>query len=230
MKSRAASDSLSASSNLLADIGMQLYSALLSDALDYLGVDNQALPHTIRPIDDTRVMVGRARTAIYIEVCDVTPGVNPYELEIELVDSLAPGEVAVMACGGSSRIAPWGGLLSTAGRARGAAGCLTDGFVRDIRTIRQLGFPVFARGIAPLDSKGRGEVRAIDVPVICAGVKVCSGDLVFGDADGVVVVPARLEKEALQFARDKLSSEDNSMQDLRDGKRLADVFAKYKVL
>jgi len=105
-----------------------------------------------------------------METMDVQPGVNPYELEIALVDDLKPGDVAVLATGGSSRIARWGCLLSTASTARGAASCVTDGFVRDILEIRQVRLLVFTAGNAPLDSKGRGQFQAIDVPVLCDGL------------------------------------------------------------
>ncbi|MGD4082652.1 hypothetical protein QT602_22720, partial [Xanthomonas citri pv. citri] len=136
----------------------------------------------------------------------------------------------VLACGGSSRIAPWGSLLSTATVGRKAAGCVTDGLVRDIKTIRELKLPVFHGGIGPLDSKGRGQVAAIDVPVICAGVRVCSGDLVFGDADGVVVIPQTVEAEVLKIAFGKIDSEDSSMEDLKNGAFLRDVYERHGVL
>ncbi|SHG31893.1 Regulator of RNase E activity RraA [Kaistia soli DSM 19436] len=208
----------------------QLYSAVLSDALDAVGVTNQAFPPSIRPLDEQLKMCGRARTGIYMEVAYVEEGVNPYELEIAVVDDLKPGDVAVFACGGSSRIAPWGSLLSTATTVRGAAGCITDGFVRDILEIRRLKLPVFHAGIAPLDSKGRGQIQAVDVPVICAGVRVAPGDLVFGDADGAVVVPQAVEADVLNIAFEKIRGEDHSMDELRAGGYLRDVYAKYGVL
>jgi regulator of RNase E activity RraA len=208
----------------------QLYSAVLSDALDAVGARDQAMAPGVRPLDEQLKMCGRARTGIYMETAHVEPGSNPYELEIAIVDDLKPGDVAVFACGGSSRIAPWGSLLSTATRARGAAGCVTDGFVRDIIEIRNMKLPVFAGGIAPLDSKGRGQIQAIDVPVICGGVRVAPGDLVFGDADGVVVVPQAVEAEVLRVAFDKVNGEHHSMRELREGAFLRDVYAKYGVL
>jgi 4-hydroxy-4-methyl-2-oxoglutarate aldolase len=207
-----------------------LFSALLSDSLDAAGCRDQAMSPRIRPLDDSLILCGRARTGQYVEVEGAEEGVNPYELEIAIVDDLKPGDVAVFSCGGSSKIAPWGSLLSTATRARGAAGCVTDGFVRDIKEIRGMTLPVFNGGIAPLDSKGRGHIVAIDVPVVCDGVKVSSGDLVFGDADGVVVVPQAIEARVLAIAFDKLKGEHNSMRELREGTLLRDVYAKYGVL
>lgn len=207
-----------------------LYAAVLSDALDAAGVWNQAMSARIRPLDDRLKLCGRARTAQFVEVPYVEDGVNPYELEIAIVDDLKPGDIAVFSCGGSSRIAPWGSLLSTATHARGAAGCVTDGFVRDILGIRELALPVFHAGVAPLDSKGRGQIQAVDVPVIVDGVRVEPGDLVFGDADGVVVVPQSVEAEVLKRAFDKVNGEHHSMNELRAGGFLRDVYAKYGVL
>jgi regulator of RNase E activity RraA len=208
----------------------RLYTAVLSDSLDARGERGQAFPPAVRPLDPGLVMAGRARTAIYREVAHVPAGHNPYQLEIELVDSLQPGEIAVMACGGSRQIAPWGGLLSTAARVRGAAGCVTDGFVRDVKAIQALGFPVFHGGIAPLDSRGRGEIVAIDEPVTCAGVKVSPGDLIFGDADGVVVVPRALEEQVVALALKKIESEEATSAALLAGASLAEVFERFKVL
>jgi 4-hydroxy-4-methyl-2-oxoglutarate aldolase len=216
--------------SLLQTIARDLYTAVLSDVLDELGYRDQAMPPSIRPLDDDLVMAGRARTGIYREVYSVVPGDNPYALEIALVDDLKPGDVAVLGCGGSTRIAPWGELLSTAARARGAAGCLTDGFVRDVKFIRRMQFPVFHGGIAPLDSKGRGKVAEIDVPIRCGGVAVSPGDLVVGDADGVIVVPRAIEAAALEKAFAKVRGENDTRAELERGAALADVFARHGIL
>jgi len=208
----------------------KLFCALLSDVMDALGHMHQALPPRIRPLDDNLVMVGRARTALFVDQYHVAEGENPYELEIQLIDSLLPGEIPVFSCGATGRIAPWGELLSTASHARGAAGALMDGLVRDIRAIRTMGFPVFHGGIGPLDSKGRGKIVALDVPVEVAGVKVTTGDLIYGDADGVVVVPQSIEAEVIAAAFEKLKGEHSTLADLQAGMKLGDVFAKYGVL
>jgi 4-hydroxy-4-methyl-2-oxoglutarate aldolase len=208
----------------------KLYAAVLSDVLDAQGYRHQVLPPQIRPLDEELVLVGRARTGLYRDVYHLPRGHNPYELEIALIDDLQPGDVPVLACGGSGRIAPWGELLTTACRARGANGCLTDGLVRDVKAVRALQFPVFHGGIGPLDSKGRGEVAAIDVPIECAGVTVNPGDLVFGDADGVLVIPQPIVKPTLKLALDKVEGEDRTREELQQGALLAEVFKKYGVL
>jgi len=214
----------------LSEIRQTLYTAVLSDVLDGLGCRDQAMPAAIRPLDEDLVLAGFARTGLYREVFRVVPGENPYELEIALIDDLKPDDVAVFGCCGSRRIAPWGELLSTASRARGAAGCVTDGMVRDVRAIRALRFPVFHGGIAPLDSKGRGKVAEIDVPIRCGGVAVAPGDLIVGDADGVIVVPQAIEDEVLRQAFAKVTGENTTRDELAAGAKLADVFARHGVL
>ena len=122
--------------------------SILSDIMDSLGLGRRAMAPFVRPLDDALVLVGRARTGLYMPAYSVREGENPYEVEIALVDDLKPGEVIVLACNGpTDRIAPWGELLSTAATARGAAGCVTDGLVRDVRQIRDMGFPVFHGGM-----------------------------------------------------------------------------------
>lgn len=211
-------------------IRAKLFTSVLSDTLDGLGYRNQAMRPAIRPLDESKTLVGRARTGFYMEVFHIAPGENPYDLEIRLIDDLRPGEVPVLGCGAAQTIAPWGELLSTACIARGAAGCITDGLVRDVRAIRKLGFPVFHGGIGPLDSKGRGKVMAIDVPIACGGVHGTPGDLLFGDADGVICVPRAIEEKAIAAALQKVEGEDRTREALARGEKLAEVFARYGIL
>ena len=208
----------------------KLYTAVLSDVLDDLGYRDQAVKPHIRPLDESLVMFGRARTGSYREVYHIEPGENPYELEIALIDDLKPGQVVVLGCGGSDRIAPWGELLTTASRARGAVGCLTDGLVRDVRFIREMTFPVFAGAIGPLDSKGRGVMTDLDKPVLCGGVLVNPGDYILGDVDGVIVIPQAIAAEAIDRALAKAQGEDKMRQELAEGAYLKDMFNKYGIL
>ena len=215
----------------LALVAAKLTTSILSDVLDGLGATAQAMRPFVRPLHDDFVVVGRARTGLYMPVYHVVEGENPYAIEMALVDDLKPGDVAVFACDGpTDRIGPWGELLSTAARARGAVGCVTDGLVRDVRQIRTMGFPVFAGGIGPLDSKGRGQMMAMDVPVVCAGVRVEPGDLVMADLDGVIVVPQALEAETVAAALAKAEAEDRTREELAAGAKLTDVFARHGVL
>jgi regulator of RNase E activity RraA len=213
------------------DITSKLYTAVLSDVLDSFGLFHQAMRPFVRPLDDSLVLFGQARTGMYMNVCDVSAEENPYEVEIALVDDLRPGDVAVFGCDGpTERIAPWGELLTTAALARGASGFVTDGLVRDVRLIRNLEFPVFHGGIGPLDSAGRCRMMTMDQPIDCGGVGVRSGDFVFGDADGVVVVPQDSAKAVFELAFEKIQSENVSREELRAGSYLRDVYEKYGVL
>jgi 4-hydroxy-4-methyl-2-oxoglutarate aldolase len=213
------------------DLQKRLYAAVLSDVLDGMGLREQAMKPFVRPLDEASVLFGRARTGLYMPVYEVREGENPYEVEIALVDDLTLGDVAVFSCGGpTDRIAPWGELLSTAAVARGASGCVTDGLVRDIRAIRALEFPVFHGGIGPLDSKGRGKMVERDVPVMCAGVLVRPGDFVFGDADGVVVIPQNAADEAFSTALAKVAAETTTRAELAAGEKLGEVFRRHGIL
>jgi regulator of RNase E activity RraA len=209
-------------------VEQNLYTAVLSDALDELGVRHQAMREYLRPVHAQCKFAGWARTISCSDIYHIPA--DPYALEIEAVDSLLPGEVAVVGTGKSIRNAPWGELLSTAARARGARGAVIDGLVRDVRKIEELAFPVFASGIKPVDSMGRGIVTAYNVPVECGEVMVHPGDFVFADFDGVVVAPKEIVRKAVEMAADKVNRENNSRAELMRGAYLRDVFAKYQVL
>lgn len=214
-----------------AELAKRLNSAVLSDVLDDIGLTGQAMRPFVRPLDESLTMFGRARTGLYMNTYSVEEHGNPYEVEIALIDDLKPGDIAVLACDGpTTRIAPWGELLTTASKMRGAVGCVTDGLVRDVRLIRDMNFPVFSGGIGPLDSKGRGKMMAMDIPVSCAGAPVRSGDLVFGDVDGVVVIPAEVADQVIEAALSKLESENKTRDELLNGVLLGEVFEKYGVL
>jgi regulator of RNase E activity RraA len=213
------------------EIKNTLYSAVLSDVLDEFGCRQQAMRPFVRPLDETAVLFGRARTGLYMATYQVVEGENPYEVEIALVDDLKPGDVIVLACGGpTDRIAPWGELLSTAAKCRGAEGCITDGLVRDIKHIRQMGFPVFHGGIGPLDTRGRARMIEMDTPVECGGVLIHSNDLVFGDVDGVVVIPEANAAAALTRAFEKVKAENSTRDELLEGLLLRDVYERHGVL
>ena len=210
---------------------MPLSAAILSDIVDSLGLKRRAMRPFVRPLDEAQVMVGRARTGLYMPAYALRDGENPYEVEIALVDDLQPQEVVVLACNGpSERIAPWGELLTTAAQVRGAAGCVTDGLVRDVRQIRAMHFPVFHGGIGPLDTKGRARMVDRDVRVECGGVSIDPGDLVFGDVDGVVVIPRSHEHAVMDLALEKVRGEDNTRDALLQGESLANVFKRLGIL
>ncbi|MFO0791391.1 MAG: RraA family protein [Pirellulales bacterium] len=200
------------------------------DILDDLGHRDRAMHHRLRPLDAERsVIVGRARTFRWMET-DYVVEDDPYGLEIDAMDSLRTGDVAVHSCDAGLTNAPWGELMSTLAQRNGAAGCICDGLIRDCRQIIAMQFPVFYVGIRPVDSKGRGRVMAYDVPVRCGDVLVRPGELVFADFDGVVVIPRDVEDQALSSAAEKIGKENATRRELNRGRTLRDVFNEYGVL
>jgi len=206
--------------------------AALCDVLDSLGFRNQAMHQRLRPLlPDIRAcgFVGRARTFRWMEA-DYLVEEDPYGLEIEAMDSLRPGDVAVHSTDYAGTNAPWGELMSTVAKRRGAVGCICDSQVRDCVKIIEMGFPVYCAGIKPVDSQGRGRVMAYDVPVRCGEALVHPGELIFADFDGIVVVPRKAEKDALALAQEKVGKESLSRKELLEGKSLREVYEKYGVL
>jgi len=200
------------------------------DILDDLGHRDRAMHHRLRPLDvHNCIVVGRARTFRWMLV-DYVVEDDPYGLEIEAMDALRPGDVAVHSSDASWTNAPWGELMSTIAKRNGSTGCICDGLIRDCLQIIEIGYPVFYAGIRPLDSKGRGRVMAYDVPIRSGEVLVRPGELVFGDFDGVVVIPREVEDEALRLADDKMHKENLTRRDLLAGRTLRDVFDQYGVL
>jgi regulator of RNase E activity RraA len=205
--------------------------AVVCDILDEMGFRNQAMHQRIRPLLPNMEQcgfIGRARTFRWMETDHVAE--NPYEKEIEAMDSLKQGEVVVHSTDHSGTNAPWGELMSTVAKRNGAVGCVCDSQVRDCQKIIEMNFPVYYTGIRPLDSKGRAIVMDYDVPVRCGEVLVNPGDLVFADFDGVVVIPKEVDSVVFKKARKKVSNENSSRKELLEGKSLREVYQKYKAL
>jgi len=206
----------------------ELTAAVLSDKCDEFGFRDQAMAARIRPLDPSKVLVGRAMPVLTTDVFE-TPA-DPYKMEIASVDALKPNDVMVTCTNESSRTCFWGEILSTAAIARGARGAVIDGYTRDARQILELGFPTFVTGMKVPDSKGRSAVVDFNCPVRCGDVLVHPGDIIFGDIDGVVVIPKDHEDAIITAALEKLKKESQTIQELRKGSMLADVYAKYGVL
>ena len=208
------------------------YVAAVCDILDELDLRNQAMHHRLRPLLPDRArcgFLGRARTLRWMET-DYVDEADVYGLEIAAIDSLKPGDVVVHSTDFAGTNAPWGELMSTAARARGAVGCVCDSQIRDCLKIIELNFPVYYTGIRPLDSKGRAKVMAIDVPVRCGDVLVNPGDIVFADFDGIVVIPNPIFPEVVERACLKSAQESKSREELLAGKTLREVYDRYGVL
>jgi regulator of RNase E activity RraA len=182
----------------------------------------------IRPVASPAVLVGRAHTVLSSDVYH-TPD-NPYDMEIRAIDSVPRNGVVVAATNKSTRTCMWGELLSTATRARGGRGAILDGHTRDVRMIERMGFPVFATGMRPVDSNGRGAIIAFGEPIVCGGVSVQEGDIVFADVDGVVVIPRVVESEVIRLAREKVTGENRMRDWLAAGKTLREAYDHFGIL
>lgn len=216
----------------LAFIKENLYVAAISDILDGMNRKGQVMHQRLRPLlPDMKNcgFVGRARTAQWMETSYVVEE-DPYGLEIDMIDSLKPGDALVHSTDHSGTNAPWGELLSTVAKRNGCVGTVCDSQIRDCVRIIDMDFPVYYTGIRALDSMGRGRVMALDVPIQCGGVKVFPGDIVFADFDGVVVIPQEIEDAVLEQTREKVGKENRSRQDLLDGRSLREVWETYGVL
>jgi regulator of RNase E activity RraA len=205
-----------------------LYSAVLADVLDSLGHRTSALPPSIRPLNPAWRLFGRAVTLTAVPVASEPP--RPYEVEMECIDSLRPGDVLVATTCGDRSSALWGELLSTASRARGAVGVVLDGLTRDGATVLAMDFPVFASGFSPLDSKGRLDAIHYNQPVRIGDCVVAPGDLVFADLDGAVVIPHALAEQTLTLALAKVSGENRVRDELAGGRSLREVFRDFGIL
>jgi regulator of RNase E activity RraA len=217
-------------SDILGACREELFSAVIADSLDSLGYHEQAVAPGLSPLSEEMRIVGYTRVGIYMPIYHDDENVNVYENEIRLIDDLAKDDVAVLSCNGDLRISPWGELVSTRAQYLGAAGCITDGCVRDSKAIRELGFPVFSGGRNPVDTKYRGKMMWLDVPAKIGGVRVNSGDLVLADCDGIVFIPSEVIDKTIERSLEKVREESIVRQQLRDGVSLADVFASHGIL
>jgi 4-hydroxy-4-methyl-2-oxoglutarate aldolase len=206
----------------------RLHPAVVADCLDRKGLRNQVLAPHIRPIAPAMRVAGFAATVHCIEVNAVPESRDDwYRNELASVDALGSGDVVVVStCRGSY----WGELLATASHYRGAHGAVLDAYTRDTLALIEMGFPTFAAGIHCADSLGRIDVDEVGVPVLCGGVTVEPGDLVLGDHDGVVVVPAAVGEEIVTLAEKKLSEENLVRAKLAEGMPPSEAFRTYGVI
>jgi len=206
----------------------ELTTAVICDILDDFGYRKQIMDSAIRPLDFDYVVAGRAMTILTADV--YTQPDKPYETEIEAVDSIKPNEIVVAATNLSSTSAFWGELLSTAAIARGSRGAIIYGGTRDLKKIKAMGFKVFTSVINPLDSKGRAIVIDYGCPIDCGGVILHPGDIVFADCDGIAVIPKDIEDRVIAASLEKITKERHSLEMLKSGALLKDVFDKFGVL
>ncbi len=198
----------------------------LSDALDQLGVTG-FMSYEIKPMSACKRIVGPAITIK--DAISNTP--EPPLLALEAIDLAKEGDIIVRAVDHDSKnIGLWGGLMATAAKRKGVQGAIVDGGIRDIDEIAELRFQIFARSVVPSTSLRRTRVEAINVPVICGGVRVRPGDLVVGDSDGVVVVPLEHVEEVTKRATEIDEIEKLEAQELRRGAKFVDTVKKFSRL
>jgi regulator of RNase E activity RraA len=205
-----------------------LYAAVVCDALDAMGLRHQSPRVQLSAVTGVRKVVGRCKTTRWVEMTQDDP--STYDMELRAVDSCQADCVIIAAANGSMRSGIWGELLSTAANNSGCVGAIVDGAVRDIEKMTAMGFSVFARGTSPYDSMNRQRVVEYDVPVGIDGVRFNPGDLVIADVDGVVVVPAEVEEEAISRAWAKVHAENVTREAIKQGMKAAAAYEKYGIL
>jgi len=208
----------------------ELFTAVVGDVMDTMGLLRQFLPPQIKALRNDMVVTGRAMTVLEADVPSGTDFESqPFGLMFRALDDLKAGEVYVCA-GGSPRYALWGELMSTRATNLGAAGAVVDGYHRDTSGILRLGFPTFSYGGYAQDQAPRGKVIDFRVPLEIGGVKVTPGDIVFGDLDGVCVIPRDAEEEVFRRALEKVQKENLVGQAIEDGISAQEAFEKFGVM
>ncbi len=212
----------------------ELFSAVVGDVLDAAGYAHQFLPPQIRALDPTMLIAGRAMPVLeadcYGEAVGFSGERQPFGLMFEALDALQANEVYI--CTGSSpTYALWGELMSTRALKLGAAGAVLDGYHRDTNGILRLGFPTFSQGSYAQDQRLRGRVIDFRCAIQFAnGVVVSPGDIVFGDVDGVVIIPRAQEETILQAALDKVHGENRVRTAIEAGMSTVEAFRTFKIM
>lgn len=205
----------------------ELYTPVVGDILDTLGLYHQFLPQPIQPMMLDMKLIGRAMPVLMIDVFG--PQAQPFGKLTEALDQLEPGDIYV-ASGGDMRCAYWGEILTATARTRGATGAVINGFHRDTPRVLEQDWPVFSRGRFAQDSGVRTKVVDYRCPIEVGSVLVKPGDLVFGDLDGVLVIPAEHEAEVVERALDKARGEKLVRKEIEAGLSSTAAFEKYGIL
>lgn len=214
----------------------ELFTALVGDTLDKMGYVHQFLSPQIKPLDTSMVVIGRAMPVIEADAFEEVPEktknpvmAKPFGIMFEALDDLKKDEVYI--CSGSSHsYALWGGLMSTRAIKLGAAGAVLDGYSRDTDEILKLGFPTFSVGTYAQDQGCRGKVIDFRIPIEFNGIRVNPGDIIFGDRDGVIIVPGEAEKETFEGAIEKARGEKLVKEALEEGMSTVDAFKKFGIM
>ena len=205
----------------------ELYTPVVGDILDEIGNYHQFLPQSIQPIRLTDKIVGRAMPVLMIDVYG--PQEHPFGMLTDALDQLEPGEIYI-AGGGAMRCAYWGEIMTATAKKRGAAGAVIDGFYRDTQKVMEQNWPVFSRGRYAQDSSVRTQVVNYRCDIEIGGVWITPGDLIFGDMDGVLVIPKKNVEEVVVKALKKARGENIVRQAIENGMSSTEAFLKYKIL
>lgn len=221
---------------LFALVRGELFTAVVGDVMDRLGLLNQFLPPYLKPLRDDMVVVGRALPVLEADLsADTPPGsdapatAKPFGLMFEALDDLKPGEV-YLCTGASPSYALWGELMSTRAMRLQAAGAVVDGYSRDTRAVLALGFPTFSRGCYAQDQAPRGKVVDFRLPVVLGNVNVSPGDIVFGDLDGICIVPRDAEEEVVCRALEKARGEKLVKRALTEGMSACEAYKTFGIM
>ena len=218
---------VSTTSTRLAELKDALYTPVIGDVMDALGYRHQFLPSDIRSIRPDMKVVGRAMPVLVTD--SFANEKKPFGLLTEALDQLEEGEV-YLARGGRVEGSAWGEIMTATARSRGAVGAVIDGFHRDTVKVLEQDFPVFSRGAYGQDAGPRASVVDFRVTVQIGQVEVSPGDLVFGDVDGVLVVPQAIEAEVIERALAKASAENIVRAAIENGMPSTEAFRTYGVL
>jgi regulator of RNase E activity RraA len=204
-----------------------LYTSVVGDILDQMGYYHQFLPQQVHPLQIADKIVGRAMPVLMIDVFG--PQDKPFGRLTEALDQLECGEVYV-AAGGTMRCAYWGEILTATAKMRGAAGAVINGFYRDTPKVIEQNWPVFSRGRYAQDSAVRTQVVDYRCNIEIGEVLITPGDLIYGDMDGVLVIPKKIEKEVVEMALKKAKGEKLVRREIENGMSSTDAFRKYGIL
>jgi len=204
----------------------ELFVAVVGDVMDTLGLQRQFLPPNIQPLSRDMVTIGRAMPVLE-EDCGPTDA--PFGLMMDALDSLQPGEI-YLCTGGTPHYAVWGELMSIRAMRCGAVGAILNGYARDLRGILELGFPVFCYGSYAQDQAPRGRVSDFRCTVQIGEAFIHPGDILFGDCDGVCVIPKAAERDVFNAAIEKARGEKHVRREIENGMPAKEAFAKYGIL
>ncbi len=219
---------------LFSIVKTELYTAVVGDIMDKMGLLHQFLAPQIQPLRKDMFVVGRAMTVLEADVVSDSSSRNPvlnrsFGLMLEALDDLKKNEVYVCT-GASPAYALWGELMATRAKMLGAAGSVVDGYSRDTKGILDLDFPSFSYGRYSQDQAPRGKVIDFRVPLKMNGVTINPGDIIVGDLDGVCVVPREAEGEVFSKAIEKARGEKMVQKKIQEGMSARDAFDRFGIM